>query len=195
MIEAFPLQWPVGYPRTMRPQSSRFEKHSLTEAKKAVRYEIGMLKGTNPVISTNIPLCQDGEPRADYQRRRIADFAVAVYFHYKGSDVVLACDRWATIEENLWAVSLSIAAMRGLERWGVSDILDRAFTGFKALPSAELSSGLSCWDYLSISATRNESMIKEAYWLKAKAAAGDENTLRELNIARYRAISYAQGKS
>ncbi len=36
--------------------------------------------------------------------------------------------------DNIQAIRKTIEAMRGLERWGVSDMLQRTFSGFKALP-------------------------------------------------------------
>lgn len=35
---------------------------------------------------------------------------------------------------NLYAIGSSVEAMRAMERWGCSEMLNRAFTGFKALP-------------------------------------------------------------
>lgn len=86
-------------------------------------------------LSTNVPLRNDGLPRADYFRSQIHDKGVAVYFKSKGVDVVLCCDKWDTVESNLHAIYLTIEALRAVERWGVSDFLSRSFTGFKALPA------------------------------------------------------------
>lgn len=64
------------------------------------------------------------------------DPGIAVWFEYKRLERVLACDRWYRPEENLRAIAKSIEAMRGLERWGVADVMERVFTGFAtALPA------------------------------------------------------------
>jgi hypothetical protein len=92
-----------------------------------------MLGGVDPIVSTNIPLRRDGLPYAD--RRPPSDKGVAVYFKLKGRQMVFACDRWDGIEDNLHSIELTINALRGIERWGASQMLERAFTGFAALPA------------------------------------------------------------
>lgn len=86
------------------------------------------------VLSTNIELRQDGLPYANM--RQPEDKGVAVYFMFKGDQMVICCDEWNKIEHNLWAVAKTIEAMRAIERWGVSDFMKRSFSGFTALPPA-----------------------------------------------------------
>lgn len=118
MIEAYPLCWPIGQKRTANPTYSRFGEHTLTQATKFLLQEVDRMKGTNLVISSNIPLNKNGEPRADYLKKQIPDKGVAVYFTRNKQQVVLACDRWDNVEDNIWAIACSIEAMRSLERWG-----------------------------------------------------------------------------
>lgn len=194
MIEAYPLHWPIGYKRSVLTYSSRFGNHSLSQATKEVLLEIERLGATNPIISTNIPLRLDGMPRSDYSRRIIDDKGVAVYFMHKNKQVVLACDRWNSIEDNLWAIACSISAMRSLDRWGVSDILERAFTGFTAIP--ERSGGRTCWDVLGMAPTKNEAAISEKYREMAKVkhpdVGGSHEEMNELNEARKDALEYCK---
>lgn len=83
-------------------------------------------------ISTNLVVRRsDGMPRAD--QRAPADVGVAVYFILDDEPYCLPCDRWDTVAGNLAAVAAHIAAIRGIERWGVGD-LRAAFRGFAALP-------------------------------------------------------------
>jgi hypothetical protein len=98
--------------------------------------EIKLLGGRNVVISSNLPVRGDGLP---YANGRAEDPAIAVYWQQPGEggsmERVMACDVWRKIEDNLHAIVLSIGALRDLERWGSSSIVDRAFAGFSALPS------------------------------------------------------------
>ncbi len=194
MIEAYPLCWPVGQKRTSNPTYSRFGGHTLTQATKEVLAELERMQCTNAIISTNIPLRKDGMPRADYLKRTIADYGVAVYFNRNDKQMVLACDRWDNIEDNLWSIAKSIEAMRGLDRWGVSEVLERAFTGFKALP--ERAGGKNCWDVLGIPQTKQELVIKERYWeLLKKAhpdAGGTQEQVDELITAKDQAIQFCK---
>lgn len=131
MVTAYPLYWPKDIPRTYRPGKSGF-KCTFAAARDGIIKEIKLMGGTNPIISTNIELKQNGLPYAG--QKQPEDKGVAIYFTYKKNQVVLSCDRWDKIESNLHAIRKTIDAMRGIARWGVSDMLERAFTGFKALP-------------------------------------------------------------
>jgi len=93
------------------------------------------------------------------------DNGVAVYFTWKNNQYVLACDTYYTMAENLRAIEKSIEAIRGLERWGASDILARAFSGFKALNSAPVEAPYTILD-LSENCSRDE--INSAYRKLAK---------------------------
>lgn len=194
MIEAYPLCWPVGYPRSKQNYGSRFETHTLTQATKKVLAEIDRMPGNCPIISTNVPLRKDGMPRADYLKRAISDYGVAVYFTYNKKQVVLACDRWSSVEDNLWSIALSIEAMRGLERWGVSDILDRTFTGFKALPEGIMPH--SCWDVLNMPATKNADLVRAQFLKLAKElhpdAGGSAEQFHLLKTAQLEAIKFCE---
>src|SRR5262249_39877743 len=44
-----------------------------------------------------------------------------------------ACDRWHAVEDNVWAISKTINAMRGILRWGTGEMMDAAFSGFVAI--------------------------------------------------------------
>lgn len=134
--EAYPLTWPAGFARTQYPQPSRF-KASLATARDRLLYELERMGARHVILSTNIPIRNDGLPYAKHAEP--ADSGVAVYFKLtrkgKTEDVVLACDKWRKVAENLRSLFLTVEAMRGLDRWGCSEILERVFTGFAALPA------------------------------------------------------------
>lgn len=48
----------------------------------------------------------------------------------------MACDRWLKVGENMRAIWHALEALRSLERCGASQILERAYAGFAALPAA-----------------------------------------------------------
>ena len=148
MISAYPLQWPEGWPRTggAYRQSARFSKKaygnrspdSLTIAdgvERVLRELERMGYGRNDiVISTNVELRLDGLPRSD--RSNPDDPGVAVYWRTrKGVNKVMAIDQYTRAADNLASVAATLDAMRAIERHGGAQILDRAFTGFTALPA------------------------------------------------------------
>lgn len=130
-MQAYPLQYPIGYPRTKHPQRSAFSV-SLADARDALLNELRLLGAKSIVISSNALLRNDGLPYA--KQPKIEDNGVAVYFFYESQQLALACDKWNDIASNIRAIGLTVSAIRGMERWGVSEMLKRAFAGFQALP-------------------------------------------------------------
>lgn len=128
----YPLQWPVGWKRTQIPGPSQF-KTGMDKATRGLLAEISRLGGRLPVISSNAMYRQDGMPYA--RQPTIEDTGVAVYFERKGRPVVFACDSYWTVHENIHAIAKTIEALRAIERYGASDMMERAFTGFTALPA------------------------------------------------------------
>lgn len=129
-MKAYPLAWPAGWQRSAKRRRSPFRK-SYDASHRELIAEIDKMGGTNVVVSTNLPLFRDGYPIASTMEPK--DPGVAVYFRLKGKSMAFACDRYTFVYENLQAIAKTIGALRGIERWGASDMIERAFTGFNAL--------------------------------------------------------------
>jgi hypothetical protein len=143
--DAYPLAWPTGWERTpahKRTHSQFGDRrygHQRTNldawARDHLVDQVRLLGGRGLVLSTNIELRRDGLPYAN--RRAPDDTGVAVYWLTRDNEWrVVACDRWKRIWENMRAIGLTLEALRGLERWGASGVLERAFQGFKVLPGS-----------------------------------------------------------
>lgn len=130
-IEAFPLYWPDGWKRTGYRNYSRF-KSGFGAARNLLTAEISRMGGSKVIISSNVPLRNDGMPRANQPEP--SDPGIAVYFTYKTKEMVFACDKYRRTWDNVYAIARTIEAVRGIERWGASDMMERAFKGFAALP-------------------------------------------------------------
>jgi hypothetical protein len=136
----YPLDWPDGWDRTPGWKRSA-PKHDtrLAPARDGLLREIRLMGGRNTVITSNLPTRRDGLPYAD-GRVTNGDPGVAVYWNQvvgnRSTERVMACDRWNSVGGNLRALAMSIGALRGLDRWGSSSMVDRAFSGFAALPPA-----------------------------------------------------------
>lgn len=135
MTEAFPLQWPEGWPRTVpsRRRASRFGKNLGFSQIRKLQNELQLLGARNVVISSNVPLRQDGLPYASETNRRYDDPGVAVYFTLKGKALSMARDVYYTPWENIRSLTLAINAIRSIERHGGSTMMERAFAGFAAI--------------------------------------------------------------
>ena len=194
-IEAYPLQWPAGRPRTDNPQGSRFGRkswsagtyghNSLTtgRARDAIVSELGSLGAKDVIISTNMPIRNDGMFYASAKEPN--DSGVAVYFKLRGRPMVFACDQWLTVKENAWAIAKTIEALRGIERWGSGDMLERAFTGFAALPAGVT---IKTWrEVFGVGADAEFVAVRRRYLdLVAEFhpdVGGDTSTMAEINQA------------
>ena len=176
------LEWPAGWPRTQNRKPAAFDM-SLDRAVNSLREELRLLKAANPVL-THQPFRSGAEP---------GDPGVAVYFDLKGQRKVFACDRWHRVRDNVRALALTIAAMRGIARWGASDMMERAFTGFDALPPPRAPEASRHWsDVLGIGRHASRTEIEAAYRREAKRrhpdAGGTEGAMSELNAARDAAL-------
>lgn len=175
------LDWPPGWQRTPAPKPAAFDM-SYDRACATLREEIRRLGGRDAVLTHN-PFQQGADPR---------DPGVALYFNLKQGRKVFACDRWQRVRDNVRAIALSIEAMRGLARWGASDLLERAFTGFEALPPPP-----SCWDVLDLAPGASRDEIWAAHRrlvLKHHPdRGGSPSKTAEINAARDAALKLAGG--
>lgn len=154
MAEAYPLHWPEGWPKAKYREDSRF-KTTFAKARDELFEEIRRLGGTLPVLSTNIELRLDGLPYAN--RAPSGSPGTAVYFTYKKNQMCFACDKYYRVQDNMQAVKKTIEALRGIERWGASDMMERAFTGFTQLPDQ---SGGAWWAVLGVSESSPSHEVK-----------------------------------
>lgn len=137
-IAAFPLAWPAGYAVTSGPSRKRsaFQVLSVERSRKELLNQLKLMGAREIVVSSNLALRNDGVPFAGAKVSANLSPGVAVYFMRREKNYVFACDTFRTIEENMRALFLSVKAFRDIQRFGASDMLERAFTGFAALPPA-----------------------------------------------------------
>lgn len=168
---SFPLSWPLSWKRTTFRTHSRFGRRNpptVAQGRDGVIDELRKMKvwDWEVIISTNIPLRRDGLPYSN--QKEPSDPGVAVYFKVNKKPTVLACDKWNTVGDNLWAIAKHIEALRGQDRWGVGS-LEQAFAGYVAL---EEKTQASCWEILgipqSMNGSINENIVMDAYRRKAR---------------------------
>ncbi len=166
MIQQSPLQWPLGWKRTQNPSRPKFESRSIDHEANEVVRELNLMKATNIIINSNMQYRQDGMP---YTRQNVHDTGVAVYFKLNGNEQCISCDKWIRLEDNLSAVARIVNAMRGIERWGTGEMVNAAFSGFKALPSSTIITPApdrekrSWWIVLGVEQNADAPTVKQAY--------------------------------
>lgn len=188
----FPLTWPISWPRARSRSRAKFAQKvwngrydetravTIAVARDRLQAEIDRLGARGVILSTNVELRLDGQPRSD--RSEPYDPGVALYFKLKGRDTVLACDRWDRVADNITAIAKHIEAIRGMDRWGVGSI-DQVFTGYQALPAPE-----QWWQVLGVSPAATIDDIDQAYRKLAPTAhpdrGGSDSAMARLNAAR-----------
>lgn len=180
-IDASPLDWPSGVPRTDRPQRSNFkEKRKGEFRRRTVHSAIGDLKkqvkllgGKNLIISTNLATKKNGMPYSNAAEPD--DSGAAIYFTIDGEPACYPNDKYDRVADNIYGIAKIIEAQRGIERWGTEENVRSAFQGFKMIP--EKTSGQSWWDYFKVDPQNaDKSDISRAYRQKVKKVHPDKPT-------------------
>lgn len=103
----------------------------------------------------------------------------------------MAIDRYDKVADNLAAVAATLEAMRAIERHGGAAILDRAFTGFTALPPPR--ADRPWWEVLGLDPSASKDEIRAAYRRLVstvhEAKGGSQEQMAELNVARDRGLA------
>lgn len=210
MTTAYPLSWPAGWPRKSDAQraDARFNRKArqtvnytgggsssyvsskaltVSDGVKRVLDELTRL-GARPgytVISTDVVLRLDGLPRSG--QREPADPGAAVYWRDRnGEQRVMAIDQYRAVADNLAAIAATLEALRAIERHGGAQILDRAFSGFTALPAP---GATRSWrEVIGVgSSERDLAAVRAGYRRRALAAhpdrGGSHDDMAALNAA------------
>lgn len=181
MITKYPLSWPDGWPRTPEHQRKygKFNKKgrqqtehgswqttkdiSVSDAIERLLIQLDRMGvGEEFIISTNLVTRMDGLPKSG--QRMPADPGAAVYWEDQdGKQMSIAIDRYEKVEHNLAAIAATLEALRGIERWGGAQIIERAFMGFAALEAPNAEPAKPWWEVLDVSASAPEHEIEHAF--------------------------------
>jgi len=202
-VSAHPLQWPTGWKRidAHYRRAARFSRGrrqtglgwessrpvTLTEAVDRVLAELQRMgvERQDVVISTNVRTRLDGLPRSG--EREPDDPGAAVYWRdaFNAAPRVMAIDQYDRVADNLAAIAATLDAMRAIDRHGGAAILERAFTGFTALPAP--GAHRDWWEVLGVMRTCTLDEARAAYRRAASAAhpdrGGTDARMAEVNRA------------
>ena len=184
--QAYPLHWPDGWPRTpsyRRENDNRFRGTSVGRARDQLMHQLRLAGATTKiVVSTNVPIKADGLLYAD--NKRLDDPGIAVYFEYKGKQMVMARDPFTSVAGNLRTLALAIEHLRGLERHGGSFMFEKAFTSYLAIAAPD---SKKPWRQVFGIKPEWTGDIKALYREKARErhsdVGGNDTLMAELNVA------------
>jgi hypothetical protein len=190
---AYPLQWPASWARTKYRVEGRFGNRAWVPGENGTRRR-GQLKDITvstavdrlmdelrkldadwerAVLSTNMLLRMDGLPRSGQSEP--ADPGAAVYFTLGKQRLVLACDKWTRVADNIAAIAAHIGALRGQQRWGVGSV-EQAFLGYQALPPPGGHAKREWWQVLGFEEKPTREVAEAMYRRLAKEYHPDNPT-------------------
>lgn len=194
MTQAYPLQWPQGRPRKTvaqrgyaafgrRDGNGSLQRLTIAAARERLQGEIERLGVFTAVLSTNVELRLDGQPRSN--RPEPEDPGVALYFTLGRKPHVMACDTYHRVADNIAALAAHIEATRKIERLGVATAAEM-FAGFEALPAP---GSTPWWQILGVAETATVEQIEGVYRALARQRhpdrpGGSHDMMADLNRAR-----------
>ena len=198
-ISAFPLTWPPGWKRTAQRIYSPFFKRggggrqeiTISQARSFLLDELRMMgiSSLKVIISSDVKLRLDGFPLSGQPEPK--DSGVSVWWSDGKSHKVIAIDKYNRVADNIYAVAKTIEALRGIDRWGSGEILQRTFTGFQALPAPV---GEQWWEVIEVQRTAARSEVEAAYKRRRLRAHPDhiEGSVTEFNRVQKAWAEYLQ---
>lgn len=192
MPASYPLQWPEGWARTTSRRIARF-KINDDVAVQLLFDELRRFGAQQVIVSSNLPVNTAGRLYAR-QPSLLPDPGVAVFYSTERfKQQTLACDRWTSVHHNVYAIARTIESWRRIERDGASQILERSFSAFGALPAAPNAKPMrTWWEVLNLpkeALTFATLAMVEAQFRELAATAhpdrgGSDAEMAELNRAR-----------
>lgn len=164
MAFAKPLRWPIGWKRTEWPTPPQFKAPYATVIND-LQGVLDYLECENPVITTNQDTRLDGGLRTAREATP-DDTGVALYFTRHSKELCIPCDRFSSVYGNIRAIGLTLEYIKRMERYGTSQMVEAAFSGFKALPETIILSehtARAWYEVLQVSQSASWDVIDAAY--------------------------------
>lgn len=188
MTGRYPLTWPEGWPRTRYPDpaGNKFgDNNTVYKASNGLYHNLALMGVEDIQLSSDMQLRLDGMPRSG--QRMPDDAGVAVYFTRAGEKLVIACDLYMHIEDNIRAIALIVESMRRIERYGGDKMMKRAFTGFTAIEGPDAIRKEDWWQVLGVPPHSDREAAETSYRNLARKAhpdaGGSDAAMARLNKA------------
>lgn len=185
-----PLKMPEGWVKTpliRRSYDNNFSRSlTISSALDYLEEEINLLA---PNDLTTVYSSYD-QIRSERGRRALSkDTGISVQIRRYTDQTMIACDKWALTEHNIYAMSLALRALRSFEPWGIastSELLRFFSHGSSARITLNevATDSLPQWMLkLGLGPTATLEDANAVYRRRAKEIGNDEKALVELNSA------------
>lgn len=134
MKGAYPLDWPAGWKRShawvISVGKPDWQPRSMTESLRELDRVLSAIGGRDALLSTNLagrrrdnglPLANQAQPK---------DRGAALRFTMGGELREIATDAWQRVEDNIWALAQTLAALRAPDRYHVGTMA-HFFNGYR----------------------------------------------------------------
>jgi hypothetical protein len=185
-----PLQWPASVhatPRANQRSDHGFPAQTLSESIGYLEQELKDLHATG-VLSLDIE-----QPTVERLRKKVGSrTGIALTVKYHGRTYDLTCDRWLTVEANIYALHLALRQWRNMERWGIATI-PQLLCGFEPHAAVQPSAprALGAWmEALGLGTTATLDDAVAVYHRRAKQVSHDQEAMTRLNQMMDEARAY-----
>jgi hypothetical protein len=184
-----PLRLPAGWIKTAPSQRSYDNQFSRTMT---ISEALGYLQEElRQLVPQDIVTIYSGYNDLQSERGRkpvSKDTGVSILIRHTDGQAMLACDKWALTEHNLYALSLAVRSLRSFEPWGIASTrsLLELFSLQKgtSIPVTTDAASMPHWMlYLGLGPSATLEDANAIYRRRAKEVASDEHALIELNQA------------
>lgn len=168
------LAWPVGFGKENGSGGTGAFKVDLDQAEREMARTLEALGATSAYLSSDNPLGANGRPKGMFGKYEHS--AVVLHFVRQGKELTIPCDKFDSLRANVRALGLSVAAIYLMDRYGTSQLMDAALSGFAALPAGGMATPppKPWYDVFGIPESAPAELVEAAYKVALKRSHPDK---------------------
>lgn len=180
-----PVQFPANWQRCQSPVINRLfaQNVDINQAIIYLKDELQDINAQNAILFSNFENIDNELKRS----KRGHSEGVGLRFDYDDATIFMGCDKWATLTQNIYALSTSLRNIRLIAEAGTKNMVQLLNCyNIKEKRHIQLSSNKSSPDWMLFLGLGETATLRDAnavYRSRAKLVYNNENALIELNQA------------